>query len=112
MAAKRLSVEELRDDVRRAGVDPDVVDREDVGVIQLSGGARLLLESPYAACVHSERFGHHLERNVAREPRIPRAVYLAHTAGAQPADDFVRSNRGANRNGHVDEEPGKSLEIP
>ena len=44
-AAKRLALEQLRDDVGRAGVGADVVDGQDVRVVELAGGARLLLEA-------------------------------------------------------------------
>ena len=42
--AERLPVEEFGNDVRRALMRADVVDREDVGMIERRGGARLLFE--------------------------------------------------------------------
>jgi predicted nuclease with RNAse H fold len=44
--AQRLALEQLRDDVRRAVVRAEVVDRGDVRVIQPASGLRLLLEAP------------------------------------------------------------------
>ena len=43
--AKRLAFEQLGDDVGRALVRADVMDRQDVGMIQCSRGLRLLLEA-------------------------------------------------------------------
>ena len=52
-AAQRLALEQLGDDVRRAGVPADVVDGQDVRVIELPGGARLLLEALHPAARRS-----------------------------------------------------------
>ena len=43
--AQRLPFEQFRDDVRRSVMSADVVDRQDVGVVQGSGGARFLLKA-------------------------------------------------------------------
>ena len=101
-AAQRFAFEQLRDDVGRAVVDADVVDGQDVRVIELPGGARLLLEAMQPARIRRERLGDQLDRDVAPETRIARAVDLAHAAGAEPADDLVGTDRGAGRDGMRD----------
>ena len=53
-AAERFPFEQFRDDVGRAGVDADVVDRQDVRVIELTGRARFLLEAMQPAGVRRE----------------------------------------------------------
>ena len=39
----------------------------------------------------------HLERVIALEPQMPRAVHVAHPAGSQPLDDLVVADPGADR---------------
>ena len=58
-------------------------------MIELPGRARLLLEAMHAARIRRERLRDQLDRDVAPEPWIARAVDLAHAAGAEPADDLV-----------------------
>jgi hypothetical protein len=53
--AQRLSFQELADDVGRAFVRPDVVDRRDVGVVQEARRFRLLLEAVQPVRVVGER---------------------------------------------------------
>ena len=52
--AQRLALEQLRDDVRRAVVRADVVDREDVRMVQRRGRARFLLEAAQPIGVRRE----------------------------------------------------------
>ena len=44
--------------------------------------------------------GQHLDGDVAIEPRVVRAIDLAHAAGADGRDDFIRPETGSNLNGH------------
>ena len=96
-AAERFPLEQFGDDVGRAGVDADVVDGQDVRVIELPGGARLLLEAMHPAGIGRERLGDQLDRDLAPQARIARAIDLAHAAGAKPADDLVRTDAGTGR---------------
>ena len=66
-------------------------------MIELPGGARLLLEPMHPAGIGRQRLGDQLDRHVATETRIARAVDVAHAAGAQPADDLVRTDPRAGR---------------
>ena len=42
-----------------------------------------------------------LDRDVAAEPRVARAIDLSHPAGAQSADDLVSAERGSDRKRHA-----------
>ena len=89
--AQRLALEQLRDDVRRAVSRADVEDREDVRMVERRGGARLLLEAAQPIGIGRERGGQDLDRDLASEPRVARAVDLAHAAGAERREDLVRT---------------------
>ena len=104
-APEGLALEQLRHDVRRALVRAHVVDRQDIGMIQLTGRARLLLEAMQPARILRERLGDQLDRHLAPEPWIPRAVDLAHAAGTKPSDDLIRTDAGTGRECHW-ERPG------
>ena len=41
-----------------------------------------------------------LDRDVAAQPRVARAIHLTHAAGAEEADDFVGTQFRANRKRH------------
>ncbi len=88
-APERLALEQLRDDVRRAFVAADVVDRGDVRMVETARGRGLLLEAVETIRVLGERRGQDLDRDLALEPRILRAVDLAHPPGADRREDFV-----------------------
>ena len=50
---------------------------------------RLGLEAAPHLGIGGDVRGHDLERDVAAEPRVARAIDLAHPAGAERRDDFV-----------------------
>ena len=86
---ERLPFEQLRDDERRASFGADVVDREDVRMVQRRGGACFLLEAVQRSGSAEKDDGQHLDRDVASEPRVARAIHLAHAAGAERGEDFI-----------------------
>ncbi len=98
--AQRLAFEELLDDVGRAVVLADVVDGGDVGVVQDAGGLGLLLEAAQAVGVGGEGGGEDLDRHVAAEARVLRAVHLSHPARADGGEDLVGAEPGAGCQGH------------
>ena len=54
-----------------------------------------------SACAFGgEPLGEHLDRDVALQPGVARAIHLAHPAGADRGDHFVRTEPGAGREGH------------
>ena len=48
----------------------------------------------------AELGGQHLDRDVAAEAGVARAVDLAHPAGAEKAEDLVRPETRTHRDGH------------
>ena len=68
-------------------------------MVQRRGRAGFLLESLEAIEVGTECAGQYLDRNLTPEPRIARAIDLAHAAGAERRDDFVRPEARAGSEG-------------
>jgi hypothetical protein len=56
---------------------------------------RLALESGEAIPIEREGLGDNLQRDVASELGIARALHLAHTASPEGRDDFVRAEADA-----------------
>ena len=86
---QRLPVDELHRDEDRGVGGPDVVDRDDVVVIQSGGRARLLLEALVPVGIGGKLRRKHLDRDLAPQPRVPRAIDLAHPSGAERREDLV-----------------------
>ena len=61
---------------------------------------RFALEAREAVGIEGEELGQNLERDVAIELRVARAIDLAHSARADGREDFVRAEAGAVREGH------------
>ena len=93
--AQRLALEQLGDHERRAVVSAEIVDREDVRVVELAGGARLLLEATQPVGVLGEGRGQDLEGDLATDARVARAIHLAHAADAERPRHFVGSDLGS-----------------
>ena len=66
-------------------------------MIQRSQHLRFALEARQAIDVTRKGVGQHLNRDIAIQPRIARAIHLAHAAGADEADHFVRAETIAGR---------------
>ena len=88
---ERLSLDELHGDENRRVRRPDVVDRDDVVVVEAGGRARFLLEPLVPVGIGRELGREHLDRHVAPEAGVPRAVDLPHPAGAERREDLVRA---------------------
>ena len=67
----------------------DVEQRADVRMIERRDRARLALEAVAKLRVGRERRGEDLDRDGAIEPRVARAIDLAHAARADERDDFI-----------------------
>jgi hypothetical protein len=67
----------------------NAVNVSDVWVIQPSKDLGFALEARQSLWVAGEGFRQNLERHVALQLGIPRAVYLAHTSRADECEDFV-----------------------
>ena len=87
--AEGLALEELLDDVGSAVYRSDVVDGGDVRVVENARRLGLLLEAAQAVGVLREGGRQDLDRDLAGETRVLRAVHLAHAPGA----DLARGSR-------------------
>ncbi len=97
---QRLAVQKLRDDVRHALVRAHVEDRQDVRVAEGGDGPRLALEPRQPLGVAGHLLGQDLDRDLAPQTRVPRSVHLAHPPGPDEAEDLVRPETRAGREGH------------
>ena len=68
----------------------DLVNRDDVRMIERGGGLRFLDEPAAAVLVGDAIGGQHLDRHLAAQPRIARAIDLAHAPGANQSRGFRR----------------------
>ncbi len=75
---KRLALHQLHRDVGHRVRRVDVVDRHDVGMIERGGRARLLLEALQSVGIGGDLAREHLDRDIAREPHVPRPPNLSH----------------------------------
>ena len=72
-----------------------VVQRADVGMIELRDRAGLAVEALAELRIGGERVRENLDRDRAIEARVARLVDLAHAAGAEGGEDFVRAEASA-----------------
>ena len=86
-----VAVDELHDERARASRLLEPVDRGDVRMLELREQLRFALEPRQTLGIRHECRGQHLDRDVALELRIGRAIDLAHPARAQLSGDFVRA---------------------
>ena len=98
--AQRLALEQLRHDVRDIALAADVVERQDVGMAERRHGARLALEALAALGALAEVRRQHLDRHVATEPGVARAVDLAHPSRTERGRDLVGPEAGPGGQGH------------
>ena len=89
--SERVALEELDGDVRDALMVADIVNREDVGVRQRGDRTGLAIEPLAHGRVGQRAGGHGLDRDLPPQPRVVRAIHLAHPAAADGLDDLVRS---------------------
>ena len=97
---QRRTVHQLHHDRRRSGELLEPMDGRDVRVVDRRQQRGLALEPGTTVGALARRFGQHLDRDVAAQPRIAGAVDLSHAAGAEQADDLVRADSGARCNRH------------
>jgi len=99
-AAQALALEQLGDGEAGLAVAAEVVDREDVRVGEPGDRLRLALEALEPVGVLRHRLGQDLDRDLAVEPPVPRAVHLAHAPGAEGLDDFITTQPVTGRECH------------
>src|SRR5258706_316529 len=85
--AQRLPLKQLRDDVGRAVVVPDVVDGDDVGVAEERGGLGLVFEAEQAILVGRHVGEENLDGDLAGQAKVPGFVDLAHSPLARQGSD-------------------------
>src|SRR5262249_52359509 len=73
------------------GVLANVVDREHVAVVERARRAGLLVEAPHPLCIAREIRKEHFDGDVAAQPLVARAPYLAHPARPEPLLNEVRT---------------------
>jgi len=87
--AKRIPLEQLGDQVAGLTVMPELVNRQDVGVVERGDGAGLALEALQPLGLTGQRLGEDLDRHLATQPRVESAVDLTHPAGAERRHDLI-----------------------
>ena len=80
---ERVAVHELHHERQRAALLLDAEERGDVRMVQRGEDPRLALEPCDALGIGGERRGQRLQRDVAAQLRVVRAVDFAHSAGAR-----------------------------
>src|SRR5262249_49408965 len=98
--AQLFAFEQLGDEIGRAFILADVVNREDVRVIERRGCKRLLLEAAQAIRVLRARGGKDFDCHFAVDPRVAGAPDFAHGGGGERRDDFVMIEACASGNRH------------
>ena len=101
--AKRLALEQLRDRVGHAILIPHIVNRQNVRVRQRRHRPGLALEARERVGICGHRLRQDLDRDVAVEPGVPRAVHLSHSARAERSENLVGAQAGALGKSHVSE---------
>ena len=87
--AQARPIDELHRDVGGRVGGADLVDRDDVGVIERRGRARLLLETAQAIRVLREQCRQDLDRHFPPQARVLRAIDLTHSSSANRREDLV-----------------------
>jgi hypothetical protein len=78
--AQRVALDQLHRDVGDAVALADVVDRDDVRVVERAGRARFGLESPQPVRIFADSFRKNLQRHLAAQQQVARAVDFTHPA--------------------------------
>jgi len=98
--SQRLAFEQLRDRVGDAFLGAEIPDLEDVGVGELGDRLGLGLESRETVASLGHILRQHLDRHVAIEPLVVRAVHHSHAAGADLLADTVVGERATDEVTH------------
>ena len=91
----------LHDDVVGAVLLAHIVEMADVGMAERGDGSCFAVKSLPGFGTPGKMRGQNLDRDGAVEPRIARAIHLAHAACAERLDDFVRTEFGPRREPHA-----------
>ncbi len=97
---ERLPFHELEHERPHASGLLDAVDRRDVSMVERREDLRFALETRHALGVCGESFRQDLDCHVAPQPRVPGAVHLPHSAGADRRHDFIGPEPGTRSESH------------
>src|SRR5262249_44734229 len=97
---ERGAVHQLHHDRARSAEILEAVDGRDVRVVDRCEQPRLTLEAGITLGAGEPGFGQHLDGDVTTQPRVRRAINLAHPARAEQRDDLVRTDSGSRCDGH------------
>jgi hypothetical protein len=95
-----LSVGPLHGDERLTLDLLDGEDRDDGGMVEGGQRPRFAIEAAASIGIAREAVGQQLQGNVASEPRIAPAIYLAHASGADQGRDFMTAKSAAGSQVH------------
>jgi len=79
----------------------DIKHSQDIGMIESRHRSRLLLKAVQAIGFVGNEFGENLERDIAPESRIPRAINFPHATRTDRSDDLVGTQFCARRQRHA-----------
>ena len=94
-------VEELGHQIGTILIHPDVVDREDVRMVETTGGPGLSLKSSETTLLVFEVIREDLDGDLATDTRIARSIHLTHPAGADDAEDLIPTERLPDEPRHI-----------
>src|SRR5271155_444660 len=99
--AQGLAYQQLTNDVRSAFVETNVIDGNDVGMIQGSGGAGLEFEAAKMIGVGAGSWTDYLQSDVTPQPLIASPENFAHGSSADFFDDPVMTYDLASHTQHA-----------
>jgi hypothetical protein len=95
LRVEALAFDEFHDEEVPPGNFLEGVNRRDARVVQRGERLRFPFEAKPSLFIFEELFRQDLDRDVSREPRVPRPIDLSHPARAEGGDDLVRAEAGA-----------------
>ena len=98
--AQRVALEQLRDGIDDVVRRAEFVDREDVRVRERGDCLGFALEARQRLRIPREQVGQQLDRHVAIEPRVARAIDLAHASRAEGRLDDIWADASAGAQWH------------
>src|SRR5262245_17179700 len=98
--AEALPVHELHREKRSLGLEADVVNRHDVGMIQGRGRTGFLLEAGEALLLPCELRGQNFERDLATEPGVSAPIDFPHASGAERRENLIGAEPFTGSEGH------------
>src|SRR5260370_9872488 len=92
--------EQLEHEVGTAVVDPEIMNREDVGVVELSRGPGFLLEAMEPPRFRGKGSRQHLDGDRAADPRVAGTIDLRKPPASERFDQLVASQQSSGRKRH------------